>query len=163
MGVARSKRRHGSKPTTSVRRAARPLNSTKSLKFNIDSDFTQGRGVQEKILALIEPCGYKHNALFAIKLALDEALINAIKHGNKLDPAKKVHVEAKIDSKKVEIIIEDHGPGFKRNGVPDPTVGENLCKTTGRGILLMESYMSSVKWTKNGRRVHMIKLNDNKK
>jgi serine/threonine-protein kinase RsbW len=135
------------------------VNSTKSLKFTIDSDYPQGHAVKDRLLREIKLHGFDDRRSFAINLALDEALINAIKHGNKLDPAKKVRVEAKINSKKVEITIEDQGPGFKRNGVPDPTCTENLCKTSGRGILLMESYMDSVKFSKNGRRVHMIKLN----
>jgi serine/threonine-protein kinase RsbW len=155
MGVARSKRRHSSPPAP--RRASRSLNS-KSLKFTIDSDFKQTHTVLEQVLSDCKHHGYDTNSVFAIKLALDEALINAIKHGNKLDPAKKVQIEAKIDPNKVEITVEDQGPGFHRNGVPDPTVPENICKSTGRGILLMEAYMNEVKWTKNGRRVRMIKL-----
>jgi serine/threonine-protein kinase RsbW len=135
------------------------VSSTKTFKFTIDSDFPQGHAVQDRLLHEIKKHGFGERGCFAIKLALDEALINAIKHGNKLDPAKKVRVEAKINSKKIEIVVEDQGPGFKRNGVPDPTHPDNLCKTSGRGILLMESYMDSVKWSKNGRRVHMIKLN----
>jgi serine/threonine-protein kinase RsbW len=166
MGVARSNGRQRSKPSPS-RRTARSSNSastpssnsTKSLKFTIDSDHPQSHAVQDRLLEEIKGHGFDHHSCFAIKLALDEALINAIKHGNKLNPAKKVRVEAKINSKKAEIVVEDEGPGFKRNGVPDPTHAENLCKTSGRGILLMESYMDSVKWSKNGRRVHMIKHN----
>ncbi|HMB96132.1 MAG TPA: ATP-binding protein [Tepidisphaeraceae bacterium] len=157
MGVAKSNGRAQSKPSPR-RRPAHSSASTKSLKFKIDSDFAQGRAVQDRLLEEIKQHGFDNHACFAIKLALDEALINAIKHGNKLDAGKKVRVEAKINSKKVEITVEDQGPGFNRTGVPDPTVHDNLCKSTGRGILLMESYMNSVKWSKNGRCVRMTKL-----
>lgn len=134
-------------------------NSSGHLRFTIDSVFSQGNEVQAKIIEQIEHHRYAEKALFSIKLALEEAIINAIKHGNKNDPAKKVHVEATVAADKTEISIEDEGPGFDRSAVPDPTAEENLCKCSGRGILLIESYMDSVKYTKNGRRVTMIKKN----
>jgi serine/threonine-protein kinase RsbW len=130
------------------------------LKFTFASDYEHGRDVQAKLVEEIERVGFADQSLFALKLALEEALINAIKHGNKLDPTKHVHVEAKIEPQRVEISIEDEGPGFKRDSVPDPTADENLCKCSGRGILLIEAYMTSVKWSKNGRRVTMIKNNE---
>lgn len=131
-----------------------------SLKFTIDSDFDQGRHVQSQIIDRIEQSGFSEHNLFAVKLALEEALINAIKHGNKLDITKKVYVEATIDPTRAEIIIEDQGPGFDRKSVPDPTADENLCKCSGRGILLIEAYMTSVKWSNHGRRVTLVKTND---
>jgi serine/threonine-protein kinase RsbW len=70
-----------------------------------------------------------------------------------------VTVEARISSRRAEITIEDQGPGFNRSVVPDPTAEENLCKCSGRGILLMETYMNSVKWSKHGRRVRMVRIN----
>src|SRR4051812_37370662 len=65
------------------------------LKFEIRSDYAEGREVQRRIMSDVERLGYDANSLFAIKLALEEAIINAIKHGNKLDPKKHVRVEAK--------------------------------------------------------------------
>jgi serine/threonine-protein kinase RsbW len=164
MGVARSNHRRSPEPKRqtparpSVDGASRSLNS-KPLKFTIDSDFAQQRDVQAQILRRVNECGFDKDSSFAIHVALEEALINAIKHGNKLDRSKKVHIQAKIDAKKAEIIIEDEGPGFSRNTVPDPTAEENLCKCSGRGILLIESYMSNVAYSKQGRRLKMVKYN----
>jgi serine/threonine-protein kinase RsbW len=158
MGDAKSNRRQSAEPPAG-RASGADSNHSQALRFTIGSDYEQGRDVQTKVVEAIERSGFHEQPLFAIKLALEEALINAIKHGNKLDPAKKVQVEAKIDQKRVEISIEDEGPGFERAGVPDPTADENLCKCSGRGILLIEAYMTSVKWTKNGRRVTMVKEN----
>jgi serine/threonine-protein kinase RsbW len=155
MGVARSNRRQSSKP-----RAKRRASNSSILKFVIASDFSESRVVQERINQDIERNGFDPQSAFAIKLALEEALINAIKHGNKLDPAKKVHVEAKITPKAARICIEDEGPGFDRKAIPDPTADENLCKCSGRGILLIEAYMNSVKFTNRGRRITMIKRNE---
>ena len=132
------------------------------LTFTINSDFEAGkhRAVQTRILREVEKRGYDAGSVFAIRLSLEEALINAMKHGNKLDPRKTVHVEARVTPKQTEIVIEDQGPGFDRSSVPDPTKEENLEKCSGRGILLMESYMNSVSWSKNGRRVKMVKKNE---
>ena len=64
------------------------------MKFIIDSDLSQQREIQKRILDAVEAAGFSSDNLFAVKISLEEALINAIKHGNKLDPNKKVHVEA---------------------------------------------------------------------
>ena len=134
--------------------------AAKILKFTIPSEYEAGRDVQKQILDEVKRNGFNAQNEFAIKLALEEGLINAIKHGNRLDAAKKVHIEVKVSPTKFEISIEDEGPGFVRTHVPDPTLDENLDKCSGRGILLMESYMSSVKYSNKGRRVTMTKKNE---
>jgi serine/threonine-protein kinase RsbW len=111
------------------------------------------------ILGQVADCGYDDQSQFAIKLALEEAMINAVKHGNKGDPTKKVRIEAEVNRRRTTIAVEDEGPGFSRRSVPDPRDEENLCKCSGRGILLMEAYMNSVKWTRRGRRVTMVRIN----
>jgi len=130
------------------------------VKLTIGSEDAAVRNVQDRILQELDRFGFDHQSHFAVKLALEEALINAIKHGNGRDPKKKVHVEFKINSKKLEVIVEDEGPGFHREKVPDPTLDENIEKCSGRGILLMEAYMDKVHWSRDGRRVHMIKKNE---
>lgn len=130
------------------------------LHFVIPSDFSQSRLVQDRILAAVEARHYSDNDIFAIKLALEEAMINAIKHGNRLDPGKTVTVHARVSRDEVEIVIEDQGSGFDRAGVPDPTDPANLEKASGRGILLIESYMTSVEWSNQGRRLRMCKTRE---
>jgi serine/threonine-protein kinase RsbW len=161
---SRSNHRKPSPGPARRRRAARKTSSLRDglpLNFTIPSDFTaELRDVQKRILDRVENCRFDSQSIFAIKLALEEALINAIKHGNKLDPRKKVTVAAKVTPRRCEIQIEDQGPGFRRSGVPDPTADENLLKCSGRGILLMEAYMDKVDWSRGGRRVKMIKRNE---
>jgi len=130
-----------------------------SLAFTIPSDFTSGRDVQRQVMAAVARNGFDDDNTFAVRIALEEALVNAIKHGNRLDPAKKVRVEATVTPQRAEISIEDEGPGFDRAGVPDPTCDENICRPSGRGILLIESYMSDVRWDRGGRRINMVKHN----
>jgi serine/threonine-protein kinase RsbW len=131
-----------------------------SLKTSISSDTAAVRDVRKRIMEVVSRRGFTDGSTYAINLALEEALINAIKHGNRMDPLKKVHIEAKITAKQAEIIIEDEGPGFNRNGVPDPTLMENLEKCSGRGILLIEAYMNEVEWSRGGRRLRMVKKNE---
>jgi serine/threonine-protein kinase RsbW len=138
---------------------AHPI-AEKSVKLTISSEHPAVRAVQDQVLGELARFGFDHQSHFAVKLALEEALINAMKHGNKMDPGKKVHVEFKINRDQVEFIIEDEGPGFAREGVPDPTLDENIEKCSGRGILLIEAYMTRVYWSHGGRRLHMIKKNE---
>jgi len=136
---------------------AKGLSATGPLRFTISSDLAETRHVQDEIMGAVAAARWGEDETFAIKLSLEEAIINAIKHGNKFDKAKKVQVEARVSPEQVEIEIEDEGPGFNPDAVPDPTLDENLEKCSGRGILLIHAYMTSVTWSNNGRRVHMVK------
>lgn len=127
--------------------------------MTIRSDYADAREIQRMIREEVERCGFDADSQFAIKLALEEALINAIKHGNKLDKSKRVQVEWQVSRDAAEIVIEDEGPGFDRSRVPDPTDETNLEKLTGRGILLIEAYMTTVEYSKGGRRVRLIRKN----
>src|SRR5690349_19410509 len=88
------------------------------LKFEIPSDHKHQHQVQNAILEEVARRGFNSQSTFAIKLALEEAMINAVKHGNKLNPSKTVRIEAKISPTVAEIVIEDEGPGFDRKSVP---------------------------------------------
>jgi len=128
--------------------------------MTISSDYGEAREVQRLIREEIERSGFDADSQFAIKLAIEEAIINAIKHGNRLDRSKKVQIEWRITPESAEFIVEDQGSGFKRVSVPNPTDETNLEKLTGRGILLMEAYMSEVEWSQGGRRIRLVKHND---
>ena len=130
-----------------------------SHSYDIPSQYPAAQPIQKQILDDVTRLGYTAQNQFAIKISLEEALINAIKHGNKLDAKKRVRVQASVTAAQLEITIEDEGPGFDRASVPDPTDLANLEKCSGRGILLMESYMDHVEWSHGGRRVRMIKHN----
>lgn len=149
MGVAGSNRRGGGAGSSAAG----------SIRATIPSDFRAGRDVQERILRDLHANGFGHDVTFAIRIALEEAMANAIKHGNRLDPGKKVCVESRITPSRAEIIIEDEGAGFDRAAIPDPTIENNLDKPTGRGLLLIEAYMDGVEWSRGGRRLKMVKDN----
>ncbi len=114
--------------------------------------------VENRILRSAGRFGYHASDRFAIKLALEEALANAIKHGNCCDPTKRVKVDYHIDSRMARISIEDEGCGFNPGSVPDPTIEENLEKPCGRGVMLMRCYMNKVEFSSSGNRVTMVRL-----
>ena len=92
-----------------------------------------------------------------INLAVIEAGTNAIKHGNKENPTKKATIEFTLAEDKLEIVIEDEGDGFTRKEVADPLDPENLLKSSGRGLFLMEACMDSVTYENNGTIIKMVK------
>ena len=131
----------------------------RTLTFTIPSTTLAVREVHKQIMDCVEACHYDEQATFAIRLALEEGMANAIKHGNGSDPNKKVHVEARVMPGRTELLIQDEGPGFNRNRVPDCTAKANLSRPSGRGILLIESYMSRARWDRGGRRLRMARDN----
>ena len=92
-----------------------------------------------------------------LQLALEEGLANAIKHGNKMDPEKTVTVECFLNGDIVRVVIQDEGPGFDPNDVPDPTLPENLDKPSGRGVMLMKAFMDDVLYNETGNQLTFIK------
>lgn len=128
--------------------------------WTIPSTNTAAAQVQQEIVEAIEQQDYKREAVFAVRLALDEALVNAVKHGNQNDPDKTVHVEFEINDDRMVIQIEDQGPGFVPDELPDPTAEENLSRPNGRGVMLMRAYMTEVDFNERGNRVILTKRRD---
>ena len=116
--------------------------------------------VYEQVLSGLRNSGFSEDDIFAVHLALDEAFLNAIKHGNKMDPNKKVKIDFVVSLDKVEIFLTDQGKGFQPEAVPDPRLGENLYKTSGRGLLLINSYMDLVEYNELGNCLHMVRYKE---
>jgi len=129
----------------------------------IPSDPVEARLVQEDIEARLKAHEFNEHEIFGIRLALEEALINAIKHGNQMDRRKSVRVAYTINRDRFHIVIADEGPGFDPEDVPDPTAVENLERPCGRGLMLMRHYMSQVRFTGKGNCCEMMKLRNGKK
>jgi len=109
------------------------------------------------VLSKLKSNKFTQDDIFAVHLAIEEAFLNAIKHGNKLDPNKEVKVDCSVNDDKVIIAISDDGSGFNPDSVPDPRYGENLYKIEGRGLFLIRSYMHKVDFNKSGNRIRMIR------
>ncbi len=113
--------------------------------------------VEDAILPALSNKGYGESTIFGIKLAVEEAAINAIKHGNRLDSKKKVTVTFSVGEERAVITVADEGEGFAPAEVPDPTRGEHLLATSGRGIALIRGYMDEVRYNDAGNEITMVK------
>lgn len=124
-------------------------------QFILTSAGDDVRSAQAALLAAIEKQSFDASSCFAVRLALEEALSNAFKHGNKNDPSKVVRLGCEIGRDRIVIDVEDEGEGFDPDSVPDPTEQENLEIPSGRGIVLMKSFMSQIEYEPPGNRVRM--------
>ena len=112
---------------------------------------------EEQLIGLLVRRGYSESSQFAIRLAVEEALTNAFSHGHKELPASTtVRFDFAVDDSRVTLYIEDQGPGFSPEAVPDPTLEENLEIPSGRGLLLMRAYMTSVEYSGRGNQLTMV-------
>jgi serine/threonine-protein kinase RsbW len=123
----------------------------------IDSDLKQAEEPKREILDEVRRCRFRDDETFAIKLALEEVLCNAVKHGNKNDASKRVTIRFAVTPGCCEIIVRDEGPGFVPDAVPDPTSPDRLPLPNGRGIMLLRAYMDEVEYRDNGREVYFMK------
>jgi serine/threonine-protein kinase RsbW len=109
---------------------------------------------------MAELAGLDDDEALNVGLAVREAVINAILHGNRQDPALNVRVTLKADDERLTAKIADQGNGFDRREAPDPTDEANLLRNSGRGLLLMEAFVDTVRFRslpKGGTEVTMIK------
>lgn len=127
-------------------------------EFRFPSDLAEARRVQDEIEEALQACGYGERDIFCIRLALEEAFVNAIKHGNQMDPDKAVHGTYAVSPQRFDIRICDEGPGFNPTDVPDPTDPENIERSCGRGVFLIRHYMNEVEYHGKGNIVTMCKL-----
>ncbi len=126
-------------------------------KLVIQNRLTELPKVQDAVIKPAEALGYGKEEIFAIRLALDEAVTNAIHHGNKNDPDKHVTIEYQIDEKAVRITVTDEGKGFCPDQLPDPTLEGNLATPSGRGVMLIKVYMTEVHYNPCGNALSMVK------
>jgi len=143
------------KPQSKVLSIDMPRNSFE--KIEIVSVFPQAKQVEDLIVEQAEKLGYSEEDIFALRLSLEEALTNAIRHGNRQDPQKKVKIRYRARPEEVEIYIADEGKGFDPSLVPDPTREDKLECPSGRGIMLMRAYMDLLEYNTRGNEVHLVK------
>ena len=117
-------------------------------------------GVCEQVLSKLKANGFDKDDIFAVHLALEEAFLNAVKHGNKMDPNKEVKIDYSVALDKIEISMTDEGEGFEPASVADPRFGESLYKPGGRGLLLMNSYMDMVTFNEKGNGLYMVRYKE---
>ncbi|GIX00810.1 MAG: hypothetical protein KatS3mg111_4142 [Pirellulaceae bacterium] len=111
----------------------------------------------DRCMATVEQYDWKNHDLFDLRLALEEALINAVVHGNGDDPSKSISFQMQISRTAVRVVIADQGQGFDPERVPDPRCEELLLCEHGRGLLLMRELMTDVTFEGTGNCVVMVK------
>ena len=134
------------------------LGSPPFIDVVISSDTAEARRIQDEVERLLHDRKTSDQEVFSVRLALEEALVNAIKHGNEMDRSKKVHVSYRLSGDCLEVRITDEGKGFDPADVPDPTAIENLERPCGRGLMLMRHYMTEVEYNATGNSVSMTKV-----
>lgn len=130
------------------------------IEFELPSDLALMNGVLQYLLARVAKLGLIAPERSNLFIALDEAFVNAVKHGNKNDPNKLVRVGAELSPKEACFTIEDEGEGFDVQTIPDPRDPANLFKSSGRGVLLIYNIMDEVEYNAQGNRVKMVKRPD---
>lgn len=136
----------------------RDVGPTGGREYVFATDPAEARRVQDEIERALLTHRFEERDIFSIKLALEEALVNAMKHGNHYDRGKKIMLAYRITVERFDVAIVDEGPGFDPGDVPDPRDVENLERSCGRGLCLMRHYMSEVVFHPPGNHVTMAKF-----
>ena len=139
-----------------------PYNEDTYHRITVQSTLSEAKAPEKHILVELKRCGYDEDSIFAIKLALEEAMTNAVRHGNRGDSSKHIHVRHAITPEVAIICVKDEGCGFCPDEVPDPTCPDRIALPSGRGIMLINAYMNEVEYRADGCEVRMVKHNPNK-
>lgn len=131
-----------------------------SVQIDIQSSFEMVDLVQVVFESLSSQVGFDADSAHWMSVAIRESVTNAVRHGNKLDPAKRVIVSFEYRAPEFTVMVEDEGEGFDPDNVPDPLAEENLLRASGRGIFFMKNFMDEVSYRfepNRGTRVTMMK------
>ena len=132
--------------------------SNRRFQIRIGNNSEAIRQIQLRIARVLEDLEYSIRDIFRVRLAVEEALLNAMKHGNHMDPNKSVFIAYTASTERFRIEIENDGQGFCDRLVPSPLTISNLRRPTGRGIMLMRSFMNSIEYNEVGNRLVMEKV-----
>ena len=122
------------------------------------NDIVVGRRLLDEVLQHLEELCWGRREVFGVHLAVDEALVNAMLHGNALDATKHVRFLCWLSPQKIRVEIIDEGPGFDPSHLPDPTDCEHLDRPGGRGVMLMRAFMSHIEFQDRGNHVVLEKV-----
>ena len=127
------------------------------IDLELPSDLTLMNAVLEYLLDRVGRLGLIKVEQSNLFVALDEAFVNAVKHGNRNDPTKLLRVTAELSAREAIFTVEDEGDGFDVRDIPDPRDPANLFKSSGRGVLLIYNIMDEVEYSERGTRLKMVK------
>jgi len=127
--------------------------------YKLDSTLDTVDSAEQTASRIASESGFGDDEVMQIAMAVREAAVNAVLHGNAYDPEKKVDLEFERTPKALVITIRDQGKGMDMAKIPDPLAPENLLKTSGRGIFLIRSFMDAVEIhpSQSGTEIKLIK------
>jgi len=114
------------------------------VSYTLDSTLETVDNAEQTATRIAAEAGFEEDEVMRISMAVREAAINAVLHGNAYDPGKKVKLDFESTPRDLVITISDQGKGLDMSKIPDPLAPENLLKTSGRGIFLIRSFMDEV-------------------
>jgi len=123
----------------------------------LESDPRQCADLVRELMDLLESEAWTKDDMFGIRMAVEEAVMNAIKHGNDEVRDRKVYVLFRLEKDRFYAKISDQGKGFCPDDVPDPTAETNLEKTSGRGVMLMKTFVDECRYNSCGNSVELVK------
>lgn len=127
-------------------------------QFKIPSDLSMVQKISAQVLQLLTgQFSVSETFSFDLRLCLEEALINAMKHGNKLRKDTFVTLDVDADADRVSLVVRDQGAGFSMQNIADCTKEENLFKNCGRGVYLIKHLMDEVRYNDVGNELTMTK------
>jgi serine/threonine-protein kinase RsbW len=129
-----------------------------TLKRRIPSDPDICAKLMQSLVEALEEYGWAEREVFGIRMAMEETIVNAIRHGNQCSPDKSVDVEISVSDQDFNATITDQGNGFDPDAVPDPTHDDNLENCSGRGLVLIQNYADEVTYNKAGNSVTLKKV-----
>jgi serine/threonine-protein kinase RsbW len=114
------------------------------VSYTLDSTLETVDNAEQTATRIAGETGFDEDEVMRIAMAVREAAVNAVLHGNAYDPGKKVTLDFERTGKDLVITIRDQGKGLDPKSIPDPLAPENLMKTSGRGIFLIRPFMDEV-------------------
>ena len=131
-----------------------------TLEQELESTLESVDNAEQIVLAEAQTLGLDDDDLYRVGIAIRECMVNAVVHGNRYNSRKKVHLKVERTADRLTIVVRDEGEGFDPNTVPDPLAGENLLRGSGRGVMLMQSFMDEFQISQGqpqGTEVKMVK------
>ena len=131
-----------------------------TLERELESTLESVDSAEQIVVAEAQALGLDEDDLYRVGIAIRECIVNAVVHGNRYNSRKKVHLKVERTADRLTIVVGDEGEGFDPSAVPDPLAGENLLRGSGRGVMLMQSFMDEFEISQGqprGTEVKMVK------
>jgi serine/threonine-protein kinase RsbW len=124
------------------------MTAQSKVSYRLESTLESVNKAEEMASQLAAKAGFDEDSRDGITMAVREAMINAVLHGNAYDPNKRVNLSLEQNDRELIVTISDEGRGLEPDEIPDPLAEENLMKQSGRGIFLIRAFMDEVRFRK---------------